>query len=467
MPPVPPSSDQLSRRVWAVIIVAGISQLLPSANLSIMYVVYPEIEKAFPDIGKGALSWVINSYTVMSAATLVLGGVIADRTGRKRAQAVGVFGFLAGSFCCALATGVPWLIVGRSLMGLGSSVLITATTALALRDVPPTKRATAFGITSSFGGVGAAAGPVIGSAIISAGGWRWAFWVNVPLALVILVAGRLVFQESREETDEPFPDPFGALMLLAGVSLGILALVQSPSWHWADPRTIGCLAAGGLLLAMLVRRSLRHPRPVIDFRLFEHRNFALLTSGAFTLGIGWFGVYFCLVQFLRNEWHYGLVEAGMLVSPIPFGAGVLAPLCGKVADRIGYRVLVTLGGSAFVLGSICMITLIGHEPSVARWMPGVILLAIGTGISFPAVQGGPVVDMPPEQYAIAVGFNQTVQRIGSGIGTAIAVVFVANAGFAGGFDHMFWVMLGSSISLVVFGLALRLRTVGGFAAAKA
>ncbi len=460
-------TDQISRRVWAVVLVAGICQILPSANLSIMYVVYPEIETAFPDVGKGALSWIINSYTVVSSATLVLGGVIADRTGRKRAQAVGVIGFLLGSILCATAQSVAWIIAGRSLMGLASSVLITSTVALALRDVPPSRRATAFGVTSSFGGVGAAAGPAIGSAIIAAGGWRWAFWINVPIAVVIFIAGRIFFRESREETDEPFPDPLGALLLLVGVTAGILALVQSPTWHWIDARTMACLALAAIMIAVLVVRSLHHPRPVVDFGLFRHHNFALLTSGAFVLGVGWFGVYFVLVQFLRNEWHYGLLEAGLLVSPIPFGAGVLAPLCGRVADRIGYRVLVTTGGAFFTAACLWMLFLIPEEPSVGWWLPGVILLAVGTGISFPAVQGGPVVDMAPDKYAVAMGFNQTIQRIGSGIGNAIAVVFVASAGFAGGFDRMFVVMLGSSVLLVVFGAMLRYRTVGAYGAAPA
>jgi EmrB/QacA subfamily drug resistance transporter len=462
-----PATDEISRRVWLVVIIAGVATMLPSVNLSIMYVVYPEIEKAFPSVGKGSLSWVLNAYTVVSSATLVLGGVLADRTGRKRAQLIGVLGFLVGSVMCATAPGVAWIVAGRTIMGLASSVLITATTAIALRDVPPSKRATAFGVTSSFGGVGAAAGPAIGSAIISAGGWRWAFWINVPIALVILVLGQIIFRESREETDEPFPDPFGAALLLIGVSLGILALVQSPTWNWLDVRTVACLALAAFVLTTLVTRSLHHARPVIDFSLFRYRNFALLTSGAFVLGVAWFGTYFVLVQFLRNQWHYGLLEAGLLVSPIPFGAGVLAPLCGRVADRTGYRVLVMSGGAAFTLASAWMLLMVGDEPNVARWMPGVILMAIGTGISFPAVQGGPVVDMAPDQYAVAMGFNQTVQRVGSAIGNAIAIVFVASAGYVGGFHRMFSVMLVGAMMLFVLGASLRYRTVGGFAHARA
>ena len=111
--------------------------------------------------------------------------------------------------------------------------------------------------------------------------------------------------------------------------------------------------------------------------------------------------------------------------------------------------------------------MVTDEPSIARWMPGVILMAIGTGISFPAVQGGPVVDMAPDQYAVAMGFNQTVQRIGSAIGNAIAIVFVASAGYIGGFDRMFSVMLVGSMMQFALGVSRRYRTVGGYAAARA
>jgi predicted MFS family arabinose efflux permease len=114
-----------------------------------------------------------------------------------------------------------------------------------------------------------------------------------------------------------------------------------------------------------------------------------------------------------------------------------------------------------------MLLVVPDDPSIVRWLPGVVLMAIGTGISFPAVQGGPVVDMAPDQYAVAMGFNQTVQRIGSAIGNAIAIVFVASTGYVGGFDRMFSVMLVCSMMLFGLGVSLRYRTVGGFAAARA
>ena len=142
---------------------------------------------------------------------------------------------------------------------------------------------------------------------------------------------------------------------------------------------------------------------------------------AFLVSVGWFGMYFALVQFLRGTWDYGLLEAALLVTPIPFGAGVLGILGGRVADRIGYRSMLIAGAVAFAVGSLWMMVAIEPEPNVVAWMIGIVPIAIGTGLVFPSFQGGAVIDTPPDQYAVAVGVNQTVQRIGSALGGAVAI----------------------------------------------
>ena len=184
---------------WRVLIVAGIAQMIPSINLSIMYVVYPEIQREFSGTSPGCLSWILNGYTIVAAATLVLGGVLADRTGRKRALLVGSALSLVSVIVCGSAPNANTLLVGRILLALAASLIIPASTSLVLRAFPPHKSAMAFGVLASFGGVSAAAGPSLGAFIIDLGGWRWAFFANVPLALVTLVLGPKVLTESRDE----------------------------------------------------------------------------------------------------------------------------------------------------------------------------------------------------------------------------------------------------------------------------
>ena len=428
--------------------------MIPSINLSIMYVVYPEIQREFSGTSPGALSWILNGYTIVAAATLVLGGVLADRTGRKRALLVGSAVSLLSVIVCGAAPNANTLLVGRVLLALAASLIIPATTSLVLRAFPPDKSAMAFGVLASFGGVSAAAGPSLGAFIIDLGGWRWAFFFNIPLALVTLLLGPKVLTESRDERTRDIPDLIGAAMLMVGLTSTILAVVQSPAWGWGDKRTLGSLTVGLVLLASMVVRSLRHRSPFIDLRLFRYRNFALMNATSCGFAVAWFGMFFALTQFLRNAWDYDLLKAGLLVSPVPFGAGVLAPIGGRVADRVGYRPMLIAGAISFGLGALWFIYVVSDTPSVARWMPGIILIAIGTGCVFPSVQGGTVVGMPADRYAIASGVNHTVQRIGAVVGNAIAIMFVASVGPARAFDRMFWIVLVCSVLMVPVALTM-------------
>jgi EmrB/QacA subfamily drug resistance transporter len=448
--------DTISRRAWMILFLAGVGSMLPAVNLSIMYVVYPEIAVAFPGTSNAQLSWILNGYTIVSAATLVIAGVLSDRTGRKRAMLVGCVGFGGASVLCALAPNVGTIILGRLVIGAAASLVVTASTSLALREFPPGRRATAFGALSSFGGLAAAAGPSLGSFIIALGGWRWAFWINVPLAVLVVVVGIRLFDESRDPAARRPPDVAGAGLLLAGVSAGILGLVQSPTWGWLDPRTIGCMAASALLLSLLLGRSAVHPAPIVDLALFRYRNFTLFNLSSFLVSVGWFGMFFVLVQFLRITWGYSLLESGLMITPIPFGAGVLGPLGGRLADRIGYRPMLLVGSSSFVAGSIWFLLTVSSTPNVAAWFVGITLIAVGTGLVFPSVQGGAVIGTPPERYAMATGLNQTIQRIGSAIGNALAVVFVTSVGPARSIDRIFVMLL--AVSLLMVPLAFALRT---------
>lgn len=428
--------------------------MIPSINLSIMYVVYPELQREFTDTSAGALSWILNGYTIVAAATLVLGGVLADRTGRKRALLVGSGVSLVSVVVCGSAPNANTLLIGRVLLAFAASLIIPASTSLVLRAFPPHRSAMAFGVLSSFGGVSAAAGPSLGAFIIDLGGWRWAFFANIPLALATLVLGPKVLTESRDERTRDIPDLIGAAMLMVGLTSTILAVVQSPAWGWGDRRTLGALIVGLVLLTSMVLRSLGHRAPFIDVRLFRYRNFALMNATSCGFAVAWFGMFFVLTQFLRNGWNFELLKAGLLVSPVPFGAGVLAPIGGRVADRVGYRPMMIAGAISFGLGALWYIFVVSATPSVARWMPGIILIAIGTGFVFPSVQGGTVVGMPSERYAIASGVNHTVQRVGAVVGNAIAVMFVASVGPAHAFDRFMWIVLVCSVLMVPVALAM-------------
>lgn len=435
-------------------IVAGLATMVPSMNLSIMYIVYPELQREFADVSASALSWVFSAYTIVAAATLVLGGVVADRAGRLRALMVGDAMIAVAVVLCGAATHVGVIIAGRVLLALGASLAIPATTALALSTVPEGQRAMAYGVMSAFGGVAAAAGPFLAALVIEASDWRWAFFMNFPPAVLILILSPLTFKESKAAAARALPDAVGAGLLLAGLALTIWALVESPAWGWGSGRTIGTLTLGLALIVGVVVRSRRIAEPILDVSLFRFRNFALLNAASLLVAVGWFGMYFTLTQFLRFHWGYSLIDAGLLISPVPLGAALLGPIGGRFADRFGYRLILGWGAVAFISGALWMIFALPETKSVWMWLPGIILVGIGTGMVFPSVQGGTVVGMPDDRYAVASSMNHTIQRMGSAVGNAVGIMFVASVGTQRGFERMFVVVLATNIFILPAAFAM-------------
>ena len=431
-------------RGWAVLSLIGIATALTGINLSVMYVVYPEIQQAFPEASSAQTSWVLNGFTLIMAATLIIGGVLGDRYGRKRSLIVGLACLGLGSTLCATAPGVGLIVIGRLVIGLGASLISTSSVAIVLREFPPEHRAAAFGVLGSFGGVAAAAGPSIGSMVLELGGWRWAFWINVPLALVSLVLGVLLLSESRNPDANDFVDALSALLMLVSVGLIVLAVVQLPAWGIEDLRTVACVAVAATSAAYLCVRMAGQAAPLVDLALVRERNSAIFNAIAFVMGVGWFGMYLAVVLFLRDTWDYTLLHAGLAITPVFIGAAVLGPLGGRVADRFGFRPNLMAGGLALAVGALWLIVRLQNEPDTSVWFIGIVPIAIGTGLVFPSFQAGAIIASSPEQYGTAAGVNQTLQRVGAAIGTAITVALVEVAGTEQALDHVLWVIVAAA-----------------------
>ena len=276
----------------------------------------PRSDEEYAGAELGSLSWILNAYTIVFAAVLVPAGRWADRIGRRRALVAGLAVFTGGSLLCGLAPGVGWLVAARTVQAVGAGVMVPASLSLLLAVVPQEQRARALGSWSALGALGAALGPVIGGGLVEIG-WRWVFWVNLPVGVVaILLALRLV-PESRDETQGSRPDLLGALFLALAVGLVAGALIEAADWGWASAGVLGLLLAAALCAAAVVVRSFRHPAPVLEPGLFRSRMF----SGAGAASVLYYAAFgaFLLntVEFLTTVWRYTPLEAGLAIAPGP------------------------------------------------------------------------------------------------------------------------------------------------------
>lgn len=445
--PVPP--ERISRHAWIVFAAGALSMAQSGLALSIMNLAFPSLRNDFAGISASTLSWVINLYTIVAGALLVLSGVAVDRFGPKRVVVAGGLVFSLAALCCGLAPNIGVLLLARVVQASGSALLTPSCTALIVGAFPDSHRATAVAGYAATGSIASGFGPTLGGLLVDAGGWRWAFFAMVPGGLVGSLLVALLVHESRSPVRRAMPDLFGAALILASVTLVIGALVQTRAWGWGDPRVLLGMAAGIALGTVLVRRSLHHPSPVLDLSLFRYPSFAAANVGTFVFSTGFFGAFFGYPLFLRDVWEYSPRTAGLLMTPIAACGVVIAPLAGRVIRTHGLGLLLRPAGVLVAAGSLLLLVAAGAEANLAGvWWPAIFLTGIGASAAWPCFYAGVIVGIPSDRYAAASAINQTIQRAGTAFGVAVAVTLLgttAGADGVGTFSRVFALAMVSGI----------------------
>jgi EmrB/QacA subfamily drug resistance transporter len=451
---------QLSRR-WKVLAVTAVAVFMGFLDVTIVNVAFPDIERDFTEASRADLSWVLNAYNIVFAALLVPAGRLADLLGRRRMFLIGVTAFVAASALCGLAPSPEWLVGARVVQAAAGAILVPTSLALLLPEFPPERRAMAVAIWSATGAVAAALGPSLGGVLVDQAGWRWVFFLNVPIGLAALVPARRVLHEARDP-DGVLPDALGTLLLVAGVGALALGIVKGADWGWGSPRVLGSLAAAALLIPAVVVRSARHRAPVIELTLFRVRAFAVANAGMFAFSTAFYALLLCNVLFLTQVWGYSILEAGFAVTPGPLTAALTAPLAGGLSDRFGQRVVALPGALFFTAGCVLFATGMGTSPSYAsEYLVPTMLTGAGVGFSFASWGSAAVAQLPPARFATGSAVLSCLRQIGAVLGIA-ALVAVLDAAPAtdplSGFVDA-WTMMAVSGGVVAV-LALGLGRVG-------
>jgi EmrB/QacA subfamily drug resistance transporter len=423
-------SDAVSspRQVTAIVGVLSLAVFMSSLDLFIVNLAFPYIAREYAGTSLGSLSWVLNAYTIVFAAVLVPAGRWADRVGRRRLFVAGLAVFGAGSLLCGLAPGVAALIVARVIQAVGAGLMVPASLSLLLAAVPAQARARAIGTWSAIGALGAALGPVIGGLLVQLS-WRWVFWINLPVALVAVVAARRVVPESKDEHPAGRPDVVGAALLAAAVGLVALALVKAPEWGWGSARFLGLLLASLVCGAAMVARSHRHHSPVIELGLLRSRTF----SGAFAASILYYAAFgaFVLnsVEFLTGVWHYSAVRAGLAIAPGPL---MVLPFARIVAPRLGARLggpgrVAVIGCAVNAGGQLLWLTQIQAQPAyLTHLLPAQLLGGAGVGLAIPSLLAAGSASLAPERFGTGSGILNMARQVGTVLGVASLVAILSH-----------------------------------------
>jgi EmrB/QacA subfamily drug resistance transporter len=365
------------------------------------------------------VQWVVDSYMLVLAALLLIGGSLGDRYGRKKTYAIGVAIFAAASASCGLAPNVSALIWARSVQGLGAALLIPGSLAILTAAFPPEKRGRAIGTWSGASAVTTAIGPVIGGWLIEHATWRWVFFLNLPLAAAVLILC-MYMEESRGGESPRRLDWLGALLAAAGLGAVTYALIEMPNRGAAGGRLIewtGCL--GILALAAFVFVEQRSTSPMIPLALFRSRNFTGANVLTLLLYAALSGLMFFFPMYVIEIEHYSATEAGAAFLPFVVIMFLLSRWAGSLVERYGSRLPLAVGPLVTACGFVLFaIARQGHSYWTSVF-PAVVVLGFGMTISVAPLTTTVMNSVPETESGLASGVNNAVSRLASLLAVAV------------------------------------------------
>lgn len=398
---------------------------MASLDLSIVNVAFPALERSFPSDPRASLAWVIIGYGIVFGSLLVVAGRTADRLGSRRVFFTGLGIFCLGSALCGFAPSVLLLVCGRLIQGLGAAALLPASLSLLLDAFPAERRSQVVALWGGVGALAVATGPSFGAALITVGGWRWAFFVNLPIGAFAWLAGRRVLSTVAPRRPDASPDYFGALLIAITLGALVLGISQGPAWGWASPRIIASFVVAVVIGAAFLIRSTRHPEPVLDLTLFRSRSFSVANAATFLYAMGFFAMLLGNILFLTSVWHYSILFAGLAVTPGPLVVAAVSGPAGRTAARVGFRRVLLVGFVVFVCGLSWFALRVGLDHDyLTVWLPGTLLIGLGIGLTFPVLSAAAVSSLHQERFAVGSAVNQTARQVGGAFGVALLVVIL-------------------------------------------
>jgi EmrB/QacA subfamily drug resistance transporter len=402
-------------RKWRVLTVVCVAVFMLLLDITVVNVALPQIDKelntSFTD-----LQWVVDAYALTLAASMLTAGSLGDLRGRKRVFLVAIALFTGASALCGAAQSPLWLILARGAQGIGGAGMFAVSLAIISQEFHGRERGTAFGIWGATVGAAVAIGPLVGGALTTYVGWRWIFFVNIPIGIACVAIGIRVLRESRNEEHEGFDLP-GLLTWTAGLFALVIGLFRGADWGWSSGRIVGLFAAAAVLLAAFVTIELRSRSPMLDIRLFRVPTFTGAQITAFAMSSGMFAQFLFLPLYLETVLGYSAVKTGVVFLPLSLVSFVVAPIAGRLSTRIPVRYL--LGGGLAVIG-VALLLMHGITPS-STWttlLAGFIVGGIGIGLVNAPLASTSVSVVEPRRAGMASGINNTFRQVGIATGIA-------------------------------------------------
>ncbi|GHB12976.1 MULTISPECIES: MFS transporter [Streptomyces] len=403
-----------ARRWWALLVLCLSLLIIVMANTALT-VAAPDMTR---DLGLSSadLQWVIDAYTVPYAALMLLLGAIGDTCSRRGALVLGLVVFGGGAVFGSLADSATTVIVARAVMGVGAALIMPATLSLLAATFPRAERAKAITLWTATAGLAIAAGPVVAGALLKSHGWASTFLINVPVAVVALLAAFVLVPPSKAGHDKPI-DYIGGLLSVVWIGSLVYMIIEGPHFGWDTKAvTAAVVAAAGLLAFVLW--ELRHPHPILDVRRFTARRFAGANLAVALFFLAVFGAFYYLTQHLQFVLGYGPLDTGVRMLPLAGAVFVGAALTGYLTPRVGMKWTVT-AGMAGGTAALALLTRVDGTSAYGDLVLPLIVLGLAIGLALSPCTDAIMGSFPESDLGVGGAVNDTSLELGGSLGIAI------------------------------------------------
>ena len=394
---------------------------------TVVNVALPSIQR---DLGASlsSLEWTVSGYTLSFAVLLATGGRLGDIFGRRLMFVGGVIVFTISSATAGLAQDTLSLVISRVAQGAGAAFMMPGTLSIITDAFPARERGKAIGTWAGVSALALAIGPVVGGFLVEHVSWRAIFYINLPVGIGAVFAALFAVRESRDESVGRDVDVAGVAALTVTLTALVLALIEGTSWGWGSAGIIALLATTVTGAVSFVTIERRVAAPIVQFSLFASRNFIGAVTVAFIVSFAMLGMFFFLALYMQNILGYSPLAAGLRFLPTTLVIMVIAPLSGRLADRIGPRWPITVG-MALVTGALFEFTRIGPATTYSDLLPAFIAMGSGIALTMSPMSTAAMNAVPEAKAGIASGVLSTFRMVGGSFGiAATGALFQAQAG---------------------------------------
>jgi EmrB/QacA subfamily drug resistance transporter len=411
-------------RKWVTLAAVSFGLFMIMLDNTVVNVALPTMEKDL-HVTLASLEWVVIAYALTFASLLITGGKLADLYGRRRIFVVGLAVFTLSSLACGLAPSAAFLIGARAVQGVGAALMNPATLSIIVATFPPRQRGQAIGIWAGVSALALAIGPLGGGLIVQNLNWNWIFFVNVPVGVLGIAVSQFAIRESRDTSHEQSIDVPG-LLTSAGFLFSLsYALVEGNSHGWSSPEILGLFATAAVLLVAFIVLEKRQRLAMLDLSLFKIGAFTGANVVAMLVSLSMFGVFFFVSLYIQNILGYSATQAGAAFLPMVSLIILIAPLSGRLSDRMGSRWL--MGGGMTLVGlSLLLYERVTVHSDFWTLLPSMILGGVGMAMTMSPMTSAAMGAVPVDKAGVGSGVLNSFRQVGGSLGIAVMGAIVAS-----------------------------------------